>query len=161
MTLTKQLTQALPEKYKNLRRAVCCSRRKGTSVATVASPTITGCSRQGVFHVPEPFFNVAEDYHNWNYAWVVRWKRGSRALMFAGVFFNVLCAGILLGLYFSNAYPDQWTWLIYSGIIFVSIFLALLLLMAGFRLGPRNGHWATEDMPSWATAQLLADVRAS
>jgi len=148
-----RLSQALPGRFKDLRRRAGCSCRRKPVPDT--PPAKVGPQERGVFHVPEPFFTVADDYHNWFDVWVRRWKEVSRALMFAGVFCNVICAGLLLSLYFSNQYPDQWTWYLYSGTIFISIVLAVMLLMGGFLRGPRSARWAAQGMPTWATAELL------
>jgi len=143
-----------------LRRAGCCSRRKGSLNVDVA-PLLQEEEPPVEFHVPVEYFSVADDYHNWFDAWVVRWKKVSRMLLFAGVFFNVLCTAILLGLYFSNAYPHTMTWLIYSGTLVISLVLAVMLLVRGFQHGPRSGEWAKHDMPGWATKEFLAGVRSS
>jgi len=143
-----------------IRRAACCSRRNGTLAVNhllqeEEQPPVE-------FKVPVEYFTAANEYHNWFDAWVIYWKKGATVFMLAGVFFNVLCSALLLGLYFSNQYPDQWAWLIYSGTLVISLVFALMLLVRGFQHGPRGGtRWAKHDMPAWATEEFLAGVRSS
>mmetsp|Transcript_35160 Transcript_35160/g.76789 ORF Transcript_35160/g.76789 Transcript_35160/m.76789 type:complete len:329 (-) Transcript_35160:53-1039(-) len=68
---------------------------------------------------------VHDDYLEWWTLWCEKLHRFSRTCLHFGIFFNVLCAAVLLGLYFNSAYPDTpEVWKAYCMVIFLGLAIA-------------------------------------
>lgn len=87
------------------------------------------------------FKTVHDDYDKWRNHYIERWCNVSLFLLHAGLYTNILCCALLLGMYFGDHYKDNpGVWKAYVTVVLIGWCLAVLQCI--------HFHWKERQWPS-------------
>jgi len=137
-------------------RVMCCTRRAPSVPASVpalqASAETLLDSRKRVELCQE----IHKEYVQWWDQWCNHLNLFSNVLFRLGAFFNVLCAALLLGLYFRNIYPDTpWVWRSYVLLVMLGIIAAVMATIVLFMTGPVRAVERLDSHPDSSTSKKI------